>query len=144
VSLPHPEPGLVIPYGYLWRYEHRAGQEEGRKTRPCVIVLSAENKTDGTTRVTVAPITHSPPETNDRALELPQRVKQALKLDDDRSWVVLDEVNQFTWPGFDIRPVPGTKTRFVYGFIPPKLHDQIVERILARAAARGVAAIPRD
>jgi mRNA-degrading endonuclease toxin of MazEF toxin-antitoxin module len=68
MSLPRPEPGLVIPYAYLWRYEHRKGQEEGRKTRPCVIVLAAENQADGTTRVTVAPITHTPPDKADRGL----------------------------------------------------------------------------
>jgi len=144
VSLPRPEPGLVISYGYLWRYEHRKGQEEGRKTRPCVIILAAENQADGTTRVTVAPVTHTQPDTSDRGVELLPNVKPALKLDDARSWVVLDEVNQFTWPGFDLRPVPGNKKRFAYGFIPPKLFDQIVKRILTRATARGVAAIPRD
>lgn len=144
MPLPRPEPGLVISYGYLWRYEHRKGQEEGRKTRPCVIVLATENKADGTTRVTVAPVTHTQPDASDRGIELPQSVKRALKLDDARSWVVLDEVNQFTWPGFDLRPVQGSKTRFAYGFIPPKLFDQIVKRILTRAAVRGVASIPRD
>ncbi len=144
MSLPRPEPGLVIPYGYLWRYEYRKGQEEGRKTRPCVIVLTAQSQTDGSIRVTVAPVTHTPPDHADRGIEIPQNVKRALKLDDARSWVVLDEVNQFTWPGYDIRPVAGTKNRFSYGFIPPKLFDGIVSRILERAAAREVAAIPRD
>jgi mRNA-degrading endonuclease toxin of MazEF toxin-antitoxin module len=144
MSLPRPEPGLVIPYAYLWRYEHRKGQEEGRKTRPCVVVLTAEDQADGTTRVTVAPVTHTPPDKVDRGLELPAPVKRALKLDDERSWVVLDEVNQFTWPGFDIRPVPGSKNRFFYGFIPPALFTQIVQRLLRKAAARGVAAISRD
>jgi hypothetical protein len=71
-------------------------------------------------------------------------VKRALKLVDERSWVVLDEVNQFTWPGFDIRPVPGSKNRFFYGFIPPVLLAQIAQRILRRAATLGVAAVSRD
>lgn len=107
-------------------------------------VLDARQTDSGTTRITVAPVTHTQPDPSDRGLELPRSVKRALKLDDARSWVVLDGVNQFTWPGFDLRPVPGSKTRFAYGFIPPKLFDQIVKRILTRAAARGVAAIPRD
>jgi hypothetical protein len=37
MAIPTPEVGLVISYGYLWHYEHQAGQEEGRKDRPCVI-----------------------------------------------------------------------------------------------------------
>ena len=94
--------------------------------------------------MTVAAITHTPPAQDAEAVELPLRVKQALKLDDERSWVVLDEVNQFTWPGYDIRPVPGTRDRFSYGFIPPKLYDTIIGRILELAAARRVAQIPRD
>jgi hypothetical protein len=61
MPIPTPEPGLVISYAYLWRYEHDVGQEEGRKDRPSVIVLAIEREADGTTIVTVLPITHSPP-----------------------------------------------------------------------------------
>lgn len=144
MALPDPESGLVIPYSYLWRHEHRKGQEEGRKTRPSIIVLIASNEKSGARRVTVVGITHSPPAKDGEAIELPPRVKQALGLDDERSCVVLDEVNQFTWPGYDIRPVPGSKDRFAYGFIPPKLYDTIIGRILELAAIRRVAEISRD
>lgn len=96
------------------------------------------------TRVTVAPITHTPPAKDGEAIETPPRVKQALGLDDDRSWIVLDEVSQFAWPGYDIRAVPGSKDRFTYGFIPPKLYDTIIGRILELAAARRVTEITRD
>lgn len=144
MSLLTPEPGLVIPYAYLWRHEHRKGQEEGRKVRPSVIVLAVQSPKGSAPRVTVAPITHTPPAKDGEAIELPPRVKQALGLDDDRSWIVLDEVNQFAWPGYDIRPVPGSKDRFAYGFIPPKLYDAIIGRILELAADRRVAEIPRD
>jgi hypothetical protein len=144
LSLPTPEPGLVIPYAYLWRHEHRKGQEEGLKVRPSVIVLAMQNLKGGVPRVTVAPITHTPPAKDGEAVELPPRVKQALGLDDDRSWIVLDEVNQFAWSGYDIRPVPGSKDRFTYGFIPPKLYDAVIARILKLAADRRVAEIPRD
>lgn len=142
MTLPDPEPGLVISYGYLWRREQRAGREEGRKDRPCVVVLAAKVEGDGI-RVTVAPVTHSPPK-GDEAIELPERVKQALGLDDDRSWVVTDEVNQFLWPGFDLRPVPRRGGRFDYGFIPPRLFDRIVAAILQRAAAGRVGVVGRD
>ena len=144
MSLPTPEPGLVIPYAYLWRHEHCKGQEEGRKVRPSVIVLAVQSPEGSTPRVTVAPITHTPPAKDGEAVELPPRVKQALGLDDDQSWIVLDEVNQFVWPGYDIRPVPGSKDRFAYGFIPPKLYDTVIGRILELAASRRVAKIPRD
>ena len=145
MALPAPEPGLVIPYAYLWRREHRDGREEGRKVRPVVIVLAVLGVGRTAPRVTVAPITHSPPSLGDAAaLELPPRVKQALGLDRERSWIVLDEVNQFTWPGYDVRPVPGGGDRFAYGFIPPKLHAEMVRRLLALVEARRVAEIGRD
>lgn len=143
MSLPAPEPGLVIPYNYLWRHEHRKGQDEGRKTRPSAIVLAIQNPGGDAQRVTVAPITHSPPDARTEAIELPLRVKQALKLDAERSWIILDEVNEFAWPGYDIRPVPGSNN-FSYGFIPPKLYNAITARLLELAAARRVTEIPRD
>lgn len=144
MSLPTPAPGLVISYAYLWRHEHGKGQDEGRKVRPSVIVLAVQTGKGGAPRVTVAPITHTPPSKDSHAIGLPPRVKQALGLDDDPSWIVLDGVNQFTWPGYDIRPVPGSADRFAYGFIPPKLYDNVIGRILDLAAARRVAEIPRD
>jgi hypothetical protein len=144
LPLPDPEPGLVIPYAYLWRHEHRKGQEEGRKVRPAVIVLAVQPAKNGPPRVTVAPITHTPPARGGEAMELPVRVKQALGLDDERSWIILDEVNQFSWPGYDLRPVPGAKDRFAYGFVPPKLYEAVIARILTLAAERRVAQISRD
>lgn len=144
MSLPIPEPGLVIPYAYLWRHEHNRGLEEGRKTRPVVIVLAVSQQADGAPRVTVAPVTHAPPKAVQPAVELPSRVKQALGLDDARSWVILDEVNQFNWPGYDVRQVPGTADRFVYGFIPPKLYQQVIAAIREGVARRQVSSVPRD
>ncbi len=143
MAIPNPEPGLVISYAYLWRREFEAGQEEGRKNRPCVIVLSVE-KHDSGTHVTVAPITHSPPSSGTPYLEIPLRVKQHLGLDDDRSWVILDEVNQFVWPGYDLRPVPGKQGEMVYGFLPPRLFDQIRSGILDIILTRRGNITPRD
>ena len=60
MAIPTPEPGLVIAYAYLWHHEHLAGQEEGRKDRPSVVVLAAVDES-GSTVVTVMPITHRPP-----------------------------------------------------------------------------------
>lgn len=143
MAIPNPEPGLVISYAYLWRREFEAGQEEGRKNRPCVIVLSVERHDSGT-HVTVAPITHSPPSSGTPCLEIPLRVKQHLGLDDDRSWVILDEVNQFVWPGYDLRPVPGKPGEMAYGFLPPRLFDQIRSFILDIILKRRGNIMPRD
>jgi hypothetical protein len=58
---------------------------------------------DGTIRVVVAPITHTPPADPDASIEIPAQVKARLGLDGERSWVRIDEVNRFVWPGYDLR-----------------------------------------
>jgi hypothetical protein len=124
VSIPTPEPGLVLNFAYLWHHEHQAGHEEGRKDRPSVIVLSVRRESDGATLVTVLPITHRAPVDPTRAVELPLAVKRHLGLDDDRSWVMVDEGNEFVWPGYDLRKNSRTD-RFDFGFLPPRLFDRI-------------------
>ena len=126
--LPTPRLGLVISYAYLWHHEAGTGREEGRKDRPCVIVLAVE-KTAGDTIVTVVPVTHTPPPDPAIALELPVAVKQHLGLDRKRSWVMLHEGNRFAWPGYDLRPIPGTTGRYDYGYLPPRLFTTLVQRM---------------
>lgn len=143
MPLPDPEPGLVISYAYLWRHEERQGQREGREARPCVVVLAIEDR-KGEKIVTVVPVTHRKPDTSSPALELPAKIKAHLHLDTDRSWILLDEVNQFTWPGFDLRPVPGNPTRYAFGFMPPRLFEAIRTVLLDRFLERRVAVTRRD
>jgi hypothetical protein len=44
---------------------------------------------DGERVVTVLPISHTPPADSNLAVEIPAPVERRLKLDDERSWVVL-------------------------------------------------------
>lgn len=143
MAFPVPEPGLVISYSYLWRYEHQTGKQEGRKHRPAVIVLSIE-KQDETRIVTVAPVTHIKPRDLMSCVEIPPSVKQYLGLDHQKSWVILNEVNQFAWPGYDLTPVPGTKNKFEYGFLPPKLFDIIKAGVLDLIIKRRAGVTNRD
>ncbi len=144
MPLPLPQLGLVISYAYLWHHEHEAGREEGRKNRPCVLVLALEHPDDHTTIVTVLPITHVTPADPALAIELPQAVKDHLGLDTGRSWVLLHEGNEFAWPGYDLHPLPRTRDRYAYGFLPPKLFRQIVERFQAVWSAGRSHLVPRD
>lgn len=137
MPLPAPVPGLVIRYGYLWNSEHLAGHEEG-KDRPCAIIAALHPADDaGETRVLVLPVTHSPPTDPTRAVEIPAQVKTRLRLDADRSWVVLSEWNEFTWPGPDVRRAPGGDENSVaYGMLPPGFFAAIRDRFLALVAER--------
>jgi hypothetical protein len=130
MSLPEPQNGLVISYSYLWRCEREAGQVEGVKNRPCAIVLAVRRNQESGPVVTVAPITHSPPGDLTAAIEIPAKVKRHLGLDGERSWIILDDFNEFIWPGFDLRPVPNMPGHYDYGLLPPSLYKTIVTRIL--------------
>jgi len=130
MPIPNPEPGLVISYSYLWHHEHLAGREEGQKDRPSVIVLAVEREADGAIFVTVLPITHSPPTDPASAVEIPSPVKRHLGLDDDRSWIVIAEGNEFLWPGYDLRRRPHGD-RYDYGFLPPRFFNQVLDAFVA-------------
>lgn len=51
-------------------------------------------------------------------------VKRHLGLDAARSWIVVAEGNEFLWPGYDLRKVPGTD-RYDHGFLPPRFFNQV-------------------
>lgn len=145
MPLPVPVPGLVIRYSYLWHSEHLAGREEGQKDRPCAIVAALRPADDpGETRVLVLPVTHSPPAQAALAVEIPATVKDRLRLDAERSWVVLSEWNEFIWPGPDVRRAPGGDTGSIaYGMLPPGLFAIIRDRFLGLATARRASRVPR-
>jgi hypothetical protein len=133
MALPEPVPGLVICYSYLWHDERRRGVDEGRKDRPCAIVVAREDDA-GETSVLVVPITHTEPPADRHPVVLPSTVKRRLGMDNRPSWIVTDELNQFTWPGFDLRPISRqTPDVFHFGLLPAKLFKAVTRSILANA-----------
>ena len=130
MPIPTPEPGLVISYAYLWDHEAKAGRENGAKDRPCVIALSVVRRPDGETVVTVLPVTHVPPTDPAEAIEIPQSVKRHLGLDDNRSWIVVSQGDQFVWPGYDLRRIRRTG-QYDYGYLPPRLFNEVLEALRA-------------
>ncbi|WP_397421407.1 type II toxin-antitoxin system PemK/MazF family toxin [Phenylobacterium sp.] len=143
MALPLPEPGLVIGYAYLWRHEALRGHQEGRKDRPCVIVLSVQD-VGGMTVVTVAPITHAPPDHPDMAVEIPADTKRRLGLDGARSWIIAGDLNRFVWPGVDLRPAGRTSDDYAYGMLPMSLYRQVRDRVLALARVGRAGVTGRD
>ena len=141
MAIPVPEPGLVVSYEYLWRSEYEQGREEGRKDRPCVIVV-ATRVVGEQTIVTVVPVTHSAPSDPANAVEIPLVTKRRLGLDGVRSWVVATEVNRFVWPGPDVRPI--APERFDYGPLPPDLFGRVRNRVGAIAAAQRLGIVTRN
>ena len=47
------------------------------------------------------------------------------------------EGNEFLWPGYDLRKVPNAD-RYDYGFLPPRLFNQVLDAFLScHRAGRG-------
>lgn len=108
------------------------GVEEGSKDRPCAIVMMVQDE-NGEYVVTVLPITHTPPHNPADALEIPSATKRRLRLDDDRSWVVITESNRFYWPGPDLRMAnPGDANSVLYGNLPASFFEQVRQAFLAK------------
>lgn len=102
-----------------------------------MIVLAVERPANDTTVVVVLPITHTPPADSAAAVEIPASVKRHLGLDDERSWIVVAEGNEFDWPGYDLAKI-GRTNRYDYGYLPPRFFNQIIEAFASWHRARKV------
>lgn len=142
MALPQPVPGLVLRYSYLWHREFLECASEGRKDRPCAIAAAIRRDENGEIRVLVLPITHAAPDADTSSIEIPANIKQQLGLDSARSWIVLSEWNEFTWPGFDLRRLAeGDDATVAYGMLPQGLFEKVragVLQLVKSKAAKGV------
>ncbi|BCH34135.1 hypothetical protein MesoLjLc_60650 [Mesorhizobium sp. L-8-10] len=142
MNIPTPRPGLVIRYSFLWSSEHDQGAVEGTKDRPCAIVVAVPRGEGGQVRTIVAPITHRPPEDSGTSLEVPDTVCRSLGLDGARHWIRFDELNRFTWPGYDLRPRPDGS--YHYGMLPRGLFEELRQAIVEAQKIRRARVVPRD
>lgn len=125
MRLAFPRAGEIIRYAYLWHGEQAMGKEEGSKDRPCLVLAVNPDLR----LVWVLPITHAWPGASSAAEKIPAATKKRLGLDDEESWIIIDEVNEFLWPGPDIRPVPGKfPLTGSHGLLPAALHERIKAR----------------
>jgi hypothetical protein len=135
MPLPNPEPGLVIPYVYLWRRECEAGEETGGKVRPGLIIVVIVKSAAGAQRVAVCPMTTQAPDPTRAAIDVPPLVRAHLGLNAAKSWIICDEYNEFDWPGIDLGLTP--KGADHLGYVPDGLINRVRQEMLA-ARARGV------
>jgi hypothetical protein len=129
-----PQVGQIVDHHFLWADEHGAGQIEGRKARPCIII-AVEQQRHGASRVTVLPITSQPPRAGTASVAVPDDVKVRIGLTRARpAWVVIDDANVFAWPGYDLVPQP--RGGFVRGVVTRGFFQLVRDAVLA-AHARG-------
>ncbi|NOX74109.1 MAG: hypothetical protein GXP03_11005 [Alphaproteobacteria bacterium] len=90
----HPKAGDVWDYPYLWARQARAGEESGRKNRPCAVSICIQRK-DGNTGIVFLAITSQLPNNTTVAIEVPETERKRANLSKEkRLWVVVDEHNQ--------------------------------------------------
>lgn len=119
MPLPSPEPGMVLRYDYLWSREASQGRQHS-KDRPTCLVAASDSRVSPR-NVVLLPITHSPPSGDTVGIEIPAKVKAALGLDNERSWVIISEYNVDEWPNAGLSQIPGRPGTYNYGFLPPSL-----------------------
>jgi hypothetical protein len=135
---------MVIRYSYLWKREQEEGREEGIKDRPCAVIVALRNES-GNDVVLVLPVTHLQPADIAEAIEIPAETKRRLRLDSQRSWIVISEANEFIWPGPDLRPVPGRDVSTIdYGALPQRFFAFLVEKYLERYQRGKTARVKRS
>ena len=142
-AIPEPKPGRVIRYQYLWRRRARRGHDTADKDRPACIVI-ALRKEQRDTRVMIVPITHSRLSPGEAAYEIPPRIKEHLRLDEQRSWIILSEVNIDVWPSPDLCLVPGRTDSFEYGLLPQKLVIELRQHVLTAILDKRLEATDRE
>jgi hypothetical protein len=135
-----PQIGLVIRHAYLWWSEARKGREEGLKDRPCAIVHLRINE-HKELEIYICPVTHTPPEIPEKAMEIPRATKTRLGMDDERSWIIITEVNRFIWPGPDLRTVPSGG--YAYGLLPAAMTRDLIAQVRANANDKSLLVVGR-
>lgn len=128
MPLPEPELGMVLRYDYLWSREASKGQQQG-KDRPNCLVVSNDSAVNPRL-IVLLPITHSPPVGDTIGIEIPHKVKKAIGLDDEPSWVIVSEYNVDEWPSAGLSQIPGKPGTYVYGLIPPSLFASVKSKFL--------------
>lgn len=127
-----PKAGQVIEYHYLWRWQRDLGETEGRKKRPCSVVLVVRDH-GGNHVLFLAPITTKEPAKDRRAVAIPETEIRRAKLDRHfRLWVMIDELNA------DVLELSCTlEDRTPRGQFSPAFTDKIIRAVQeVRSAGR--------
>ena len=91
--------GSLIDYQFLWKRESLRGEEEGRKSRPCAVVLRLKNS------FSIMPVTTKRPDSNTLAIPFPEIEARRLGMAGDiERWVIIEEINSDEIPSYVMEP----------------------------------------
>ncbi|MCB9976923.1 MAG: type II toxin-antitoxin system PemK/MazF family toxin [Rhodospirillales bacterium] len=106
----------------------------------------SKEREDGSHKVIVCPITHTPPEKGQSAVEIPYKVAQSLKLDHDQMWIKTHQVNTLEWEkdrlpyGISLTP----RGEWEYGMLPYGLREKMYEQVEHNRAENQLGVVKRD
>lgn len=81
-------------------------------------------------------MSHKAPNSSEKAVEVPTKLKRHLGLDEDPSWIYTDQLNEFAWAGPDLRPaerlskLPSARNSCVIGALPTRWFDLIKQDVI--------------
>ena len=114
--------GQIVSYPYLWRWQMKRGQESGQKDRPGCLAMTFFDERQNFTHLVILPISGTPPQPDQTALEIPRLEIKRAGLDELRQgWITVSEYN------YDIAErsyyfEPGQRPRGQFG---PKFLEEI-------------------
>lgn len=86
--------GDVIWYPYLWTWQAERGESEGRKNRPCCMMVSRVDRKTRKTLLFLFAISSQPPTQAGSAIEVPALERRRAGLHDlKQAWVTVNEYN---------------------------------------------------
>jgi hypothetical protein len=138
-----PQVGQIVDHHFLWVSQQATGETEGRKARPCLIIAVERRMDDAQPRVTVLAITSQAPRRGANAIAVPDDVRARIGLDRRRpAWIIIDEANVFTWPGFDLLPQPDGS--FIRGVVTRGFFMAVRDAVMAQQARGRPRIVERD
>lgn len=94
MSIEPPPRGSIIIYPYLWLRQAASGETEGRKDRPCCLLLAVKDQGTGEHHMMLLAISSQPPSADQRAIEIPAIERRRAGLSRyPAAWIVTSEFN---------------------------------------------------
>ena len=86
--------GSVFAYPYLWKWQARRDETEGRKDRPVCVLAAIVDAKDGLTHLALLAISSQPPRSDQEVVAIPEIECRRAGLNDwVRGWITVSEYN---------------------------------------------------
>jgi hypothetical protein len=143
-----PPIGNLVAYEYLWLSQENT-RNDGAKAYPVALIFAKKIIASVTLAYAVG-VSHKSPHASEKAIEVPKKLKRHLGLDEDRSWIYTDQLNEFTWPGPDLKPaewlskLPSARNSCIIGALPINWFALVKQDVIENLKLKRAAIIRRN